>query len=134
MLSDLKRDEAIGVTERIPYGDPVYWCHRMVVTRTHNRTSRRTVYLSPLNKHCQRERFPTESSLHLARRMPNATWKTASDAWNGYHSVPFRQSDRHLTTFITPFVRWRYKPQGFLSSGDGYNRRFDAILSHFERK
>jgi len=25
-------------------------------------------------------------------------------------------------------------PQGFLSSGDGYNRRFDAILSEFSRK
>ena len=25
-------------------------------------------------------------------------------------------------------------PQGFLSSGDGYNRRFDAILSDFELK
>ena len=41
-----------------------------------------------------------------------------------------------MTTFTTPFGRWRYTraPQGFLSSGDGYNRRFDAILSTFERK
>ena len=47
-----------------------------------------------------------------------------------------RQSDRHLTTFITPFGRWQYAraPQGFLSSGDGYNRRFDAVLSNVERK
>ena len=54
----------------------------------------------------------------------------------GYHSVPLRESDRHLTTFITPFGRWRYTraPQGFLSSGDGYNRRFEAILTDFERK
>ena len=59
-----------------------------------------------------------------------------TDAWNGYHSVPLRKSDRHLTTFITPFGRWRYTraPQGFLSSGDGYNRRFDEIISEFERK
>ena len=68
--------------------------------------------------------------------MPKGTWKTVSDAWNGYHSVPIHQSDRHLTTFIIPFGRWRYTraPQCFLSSGDGYNRRFDAILSDFERK
>ena len=136
VLSDLKRDEALRVIERIPYGEPVSWCHRMVVTRKHNGTPRRTVDLSPLNKHCKRETFPTESPFHLARRVPKGTWKTVSDAWNGYHSVPLRQSDRHLTTFITPFGRWRYTraPQGFLSSGDGYNRRFDAILSDFERK
>ena len=59
-----------------------------------------------------------------------------TDAWNGYHSVPLRESDRHLTTFITPFGRWRYtrSPQGFLSSGDGYNRRFSAILTDFLRQ
>lgn len=77
-----------------------------------------------------------ESPFNLARRIPKDTWKTVTDAWNGYHSVPLRASDRHLTTFITPFGRWRYTraPQGFLSSGDGYNRRFDAVLAEFERK
>lgn len=136
VLDDLLRDEALGVIERVPYGEPVRWCHRMVVTRKHDGSPRRTVDLSPLNKFCQRETFSTESPFHLARRIPKGTWKTVTDAWNGYHSVPLRESDRHLTTFITPFGRWRYTraPQGFLSSGDGYNRRFDAVLSDFERK
>ena len=77
-----------------------------------------------------------EAPFHLERRIPKDTWKTVTDAWNGYHSVPLHQSDRHLTTFITPFGPWRYTraPQGFLSSGDGYNRRFDAVLSTFDRK
>ena len=134
--ADLLRDEALGVIENVPYGEPVTWCHRMVVTRKHNGSPRRTVDLSPLNKHCKRETFANESPFHLARRVPPDTWKTVTDAWNGYHSVPLRESDRHLTTFISPFGRWRYKraPQGFLSSGDGYNRRFDAVLSDFERK
>ena len=133
---DLLRDEALGVIERVPYGEPVTWCHRMVVTRKHDGSPRRTVDLSPLNKFCQRETFAMESPFNLARRIPMDTWKTVTDAWNGYHSVPLRVSDRHLTTFITPFGRWRYTraPQGFLSSGDGYNRRFDAILAEFERK
>ena len=136
VYDDLLRDEALGVIERVPYGDPVTWCHRMVITRKHNGSPRRTVDLSPLNKFCRRETFATESPFHLARRIPKDTWKTVTDAWNGYHSVPLRESDRHLTTFITPFGRWRYTraPQGFLSSGDGYNRRFDAVLSDYERK
>ena len=136
VYEDLLRDEALGVIERVPYGEPVTWCHRMVITRKHDGSPRRTVDLSPLNKFCKRETFATETPFHLARRIPKDTWKTVTDAWNGYHSVPLRQSDRHLTTFITPFGRWRYTraPQGFLSSGDGYNRRFDAVLSTFERK
>jgi len=44
-----------------------------------------------------------ESPFHLARQIPKDTWKTVMDAWNGYHSIPLRESDRHLTTFITPF-------------------------------
>ncbi len=133
---DLLRDEALGVIEKVPYGVPVSWCHRMVVTRKHDGTPRRTMDLSPLNKFCKRETFASEAPFQLARRVPGNTWKTVTDAWNGYHSVPLRESDRHLTTFITPFGRWRYTraPQGFLSSGDGYNRRFDAILSDFQRK
>ena len=136
VYKDLLRDEALGVVEKVPYGEPVTWCHRMVVTRKHNGDPRRTVDLSPLNKHCNRETFASESPFHLARKIPKGTWKTVTDAWNGYHSVPLRESDRHLTTFITPFGRWRYTraPQGFLSSGDGYNRRFEAILTDFERK
>ncbi len=130
-------DEALGVVERVPYGELVTWCHHMVVTGKHDgsprRSPRRTVDLSP---HCQRETFPTESPFHLVRRIPKNTWKMVTDAWNGYHSIPLRASDRHLTTFITPFGRWRYTraPQGFLSSGDGYNRRFNAILSEFKHK
>ena len=136
VYEDLLRDEALGVIERVPAGVPVTWCHRMVVTRKHDGTPRRTVDLSPLNRFCTRETFPAEAPFHLARRVPGNTWKTVSDAWNGYHSVPLRESDRHLTTFITPFGKFRYTraPQGFLSSGDGYNKRFDAILSDFVRK
>lgn len=136
VFDDLLRDEALGVIERVPYGEPVTWCHRMVVTRKHDGNPRRTVDLSPLNKFCKRETFATESPFKLARRIPKRTWKTVTDAWNGYHSVLLREKDRYLTTFITPFGRWRYTraPQGFVSSGDGYNRRFDAITSHFERK
>jgi hypothetical protein len=108
----------------------------MVVTRKHDGTPRRTVDLSPLNRQCKRETHSSETFFYLAHRIPRQTWKSVTDAWNGYHSVALHQSDRHLTTFITPFGRWRYAraPQGYLSSGDGYNRRFDAILAGFERQ
>ena len=33
VYKDLIRDEALGVIEKVPYGEPVTWCHRMVVTR-----------------------------------------------------------------------------------------------------
>ena len=92
--------------------------------------------LLPLNKFCKRETHASEALFHLARRVPRNTWKTGTNAWNWYHSVPLQDSDRHLTTFITPFGKWQYAraPQGLLSSGDGYNRRFSAIIADFLRK
>ena len=121
--ADLLRDEALAVIERVPYGEPVSWCHNGC-NKKHDGSPRRTVDLSPLNKHCKRETFGSDSPFHLARRIPKHTCKTVTNAWNGYHSVPLCEADRHLTTFITPYGRWRYAraPQGFLSSGDGYNR------------
>ena len=49
---DLKRDESLGVIERVPHGETSTWCHRMVNARKEDGNPRRTVDLSPLNKHC----------------------------------------------------------------------------------
>ena len=136
VYEDLMNDVALGVIERVPEGEPATWCHRMVITRKRTGKPRRVVDLSRLNKYCKRDLHVTESPFHAARRIPAGTWKTVIDAWNGYHSVALRESDRHLTTFITPFGLFRYRRavQGYKSSGDGYNRRLDSILSTFERK
>ena len=59
--------------------------------------------------------------------------KTVVDCWHGYHSVPLHPADRHLTTFLTPWGRYRYitTPQGLLSAGDGYTHRKADIMAGF---
>ena len=32
VLADIQKDEDMGVIEKVPYGEPTTWCHRMVVT------------------------------------------------------------------------------------------------------
>ena len=68
--------------------------------------------------------------------IPPDTWKSVTDQCNGYHSVPLREEDRYLTTFITEWGRYRNKvaPQGSSASGDGYSRRYDEIIADVERK
>ena len=78
-----------------------------------------------------RDRHVLQKNLFkLAGRTPKGTLKTVTNAWNGYHGVSLKESDRHLTTFITLFGRFRYTkaPQVFVSSGVGYNRRFFYCL------
>ena len=136
VLKDLERDVRIGVLEKVSPNTPVTWCSRMVVAAKADGSPRRTVDLQPQNRHAVRQTHHVPSPFHLADRIPQHTKKTVTDAWNGYHSVPIREEDRHITTFITPWGRFRYRvaPQGFLASGDAYTQRFDSIIADFPNK
>lgn len=92
--------------------------------------------LQALNSHATRETHHTQSPFHQAGFVPHNKKKTVFDAWNGYHSVPLHKDDRHLTTFITLWGRYRYcvAPQGHIASGDGYIRRFDEIVADIPQK
>ena len=76
------------------------------------------VNLQLLNKFCKRE-WVTNTPAKQARAVPKRAWKSVTDAWNGYHSVPLRKEDRHPTTFITPWGRICYlrNPQGVVGAG-----------------
>ncbi|CAG2212522.1 unnamed protein product [Mytilus edulis] len=101
VYADLERDVRIGVLERVSQNTPTTWCSRMVVTSKADDTPRRTVDLQPQNRHSVRQTHHVPSPFHLADRVPQAMKKTVTETWNGYHSVPIREEDRHFTTFIT---------------------------------
>ena len=132
----LTKQTSQDTIERVPHGEPVTWCSRCTPTIKPNGKMCFTVDYSALNQCCSRETHYVEPPFRVVRRIPGGTWKTVTDASDGYHLVPIRQSDRPLTTFITPYGRYRYKraPQGFVGSGDGFNRRFDEILVDMVRK
>ena len=132
----LDQDVRLGVLEPVPVGEPTIWCHHMVICPKKSGKLRRTVDLQPLNKFAKRETHHTRSPFLQARSIPSHTYKTTFDAWNGYHSVPLHPDDRHYTTFITPWGRYRYcvAPQGYIASGDGYTRRFDEIVATIPQK
>ena len=132
----LDRDEAIGVIEKVPPGTPTTWCHRMVCVPKKDLSPRRTVNFVPLNQYSSRQTHHTMSPFHQASMVPPNTYKTVLDAWNGYHSCALDEESKHLTTFITPFGRYRYRklPQGFLAAGDAYTDRYDKIIADVEDK
>lgn len=129
--ASLEQDVRLGVIEPVPIGEPVTWCHRMIVCAKKNGEPRRTVDFRALNTYAKRETHYTQSPFHQARSVPAQKKKSVLDAWNGYHSVPLHEDDRHYTTFITPWGRYRYcvAPQGYIASGDSYTRRYDQIIA-----
>ena len=127
----LDRDELLGVIEKVPVNEPVSWCSRMVITPKHDGTPRRVVDFGQINKNAPRQTHHTKSPYIIAASIPSGKVKTVLDNWHGYHSVPIHPDDRPLTTFLTPYGRYRYitTPQGFISAGDGYTQRMDMIVA-----
>ena len=119
----LDRDVQLGVLEPVPVNEPVTWCSRMVVTPKANGEPRRVVDFQALNNCAPRQTHHTESPWALVSSIPPNQVKSVLDCFNGYHSVPIAEEDRHYTTFITPWGSFRYRttPQGFLAAQDGYN-------------
>ena len=134
--AQLDRDVKLGVIEPVPWGEPVTWCSRMITVAKADGSPRRTIDLKSLNDASVRQTHHTQPPFHQAMSVPQNTLKTVMDAWNGFHSLAIRDQDRHYTTFITPWGRYRYcsATQGFLASGDAYTRRFDEIIAHINNK
>ncbi|CAC5357528.1 unnamed protein product [Mytilus coruscus] len=107
----------------------------MVVTSKADGTPRRTVDLQPQNRHSVRQTHHVPSPFHLADRVPQGMKKTVTDAWNGYHSVPIREEDRHFDIHHTMgALQVQGCSTGIHGSGGAYNQRFDAIISNFNDK
>ena len=92
----------------------------MVVVAKKSGKPRRTVDLSPLNKHYLMKTNSTEVPFFQVSCVKPGTFKSVLNAWNGYHAVELEEDSRNLTSFITPFGTYRYRrvPQGQSGSGD----------------
>ena len=126
----LDRDERLGVIERVPVNEPVTWVSRMLNPAKSDGSPRRVIDYQQVNMHTPRQTHHTRSPWAIASSIPAGTYKSVLDCSNGYHSVPIHPADRHITTFLTPWGRYRYRttPQGLKSSGDGYTQRSDIVM------
>ncbi|XP_045105474.1 uncharacterized protein LOC123500985 [Portunus trituberculatus] len=122
-----------GIIE--PAGDePSAWCHPLVVVAK-DKGVRITVDLTKLNSQVSRPAHPAPTPYAAVRRVtPSSRFFTTADALCGYWQLVLDEKDRHLTTFITPFGRFRHcrGPMGFAATGDAYCHRGDLALQGLE--
>ena len=117
------------------------WCAPIVVAPKKNTDRiRMCVDLSHLNRYVKRERYqsPTPAEAIADISACQAKFFTVLDAMKGYHQCPLDQESQLLTTFITPFGRFKYMhaPYGISSISEHYDRRmYEAFegLSGFHR-
>ena len=132
----MDKDFEQGIIEKVSQGEPTEWCARMVVVPKRNGGPRRTVDYQKLNSNCLREMHHTPTPFSLVTSIPQHTFKTTADAHNGFHQSQLDEISSKLTTFVTPWGRYRYlrTPMGLFSSTDAYTRKFDDVIEHIPRK
>ena len=132
----LDEDVRKGILEPVPVGEPTEWCARMVVVAKKSGQPRRTIDYQKLNMACRREIHHTPTPFDLVSVILHCTYKTTADAHWGFHQVKLHEDSRKLTTFITPWGRYRYcrTPMGHCAAPDAYTRRFDVAIAGIPRK
>lgn len=120
----------------VPAGESTEWCARMVVVAKKSGRPRRTVDYQRLNACCSRETHHTRAPFDIVSSVPTRTYKTVADAFSGFHQVELDEASSRLTTFITPWGRYRYlrTPMGHCAASDAYTKRFDDAIDDIPRK
>ena len=132
----LKEELDLLVSQNIitPVTEPTEWCAPIVVApKKDSDRIRMCVDLSKLNRFVRREHYPSVTPAEAVADIAQAKAKrfTVFDALKGYHQVPLDEESQALTTFITPFGRFKYlrAPYGICSISDHYNRRMDGAFA-----
>ena len=116
-----------------PVTEPTEWCAPIVVApKKDTDRIRLCVDLSRLNRYVRREEYqsptPAEAVADIAAE--EAKFFTVLDAKKGYHQCPLAEASQLMTTFITPFGRFKYHraPYGLSSIAEHYNRRMADVF------
>ena len=111
-----------------PVVEVTEWCAPIVVTPKKNTDRiRMCVDLSRLNRYVRREWYQSSTPAEAVADIAASSAKvfTVLDAMKGYHQCPLDENSQLLTTFITPYGRFKYlrAPYGISSISEHYDRR-----------
>ena len=118
-----------GVITKV--NQPTEWCSNMVVVPKANGKVRICVDLSKLNESVKRERHPLPAVDQTLAQLAGARLFTKLDANSGFWQIPLAPASSLLTTFITPFGRYRFNrlPFGISSAPEHFQRRMSEALA-----
>ena len=111
--------------------EPTEWVNSMVAVESKH-TFKIRLCLDPqhLNKAILRPHYPMRTPEDILTRLSGAKYFTKLDARSGYWAIKLSNQSSFLTTFNTPFGRYRYLilAFGLKSSQDEFQRKIDECL------
>ena len=110
--------------------EPTSWVNSLVCVEKPNGKIRICLDPKALNDNIRRPHYPMRSIDDITAKLAGAKYFSVLDATKGYWSICLDQESSFLTTFNTPFGRYRYLrlPMGIRSSQDIFQRKVDEML------
>ena len=113
-----------------PVDTPTDWISSLVVVAKSNNKIRLCIDPKPLNKALKRNNYAMPTIDDVLPDLQEARYFTHLDAKNGFWHVQLDEDSSFLTTFETPFgkYRWLRMPFGVSPAPEEFQRRIDVAL------
>ena len=113
-----------------PVKEPTEWINSMAVAYKSDGSLRICIDPADLNRAIRREHYPMQTLEDVVSRMPDAKVFSKVDAKSGYWQLRLSKESSLMTTFNTPFGRFRYLvlPFGISSASEIWQR---AMIDEF---
>ena len=113
-----------------PVTEPTDWISSMVVVTKKNGMLRICLDPKDLNRAIQQDHYPLPTIEDVAICLHGAKLFTVLDVKNGFWHVALDELSSYLTTFYTPFgrFRWNRMPFGICSAPEIFQRRMHQLI------
>ena len=114
---------------------PTKWVNSMVAAEKKN-SNRLRICIDPqnLNAAIQREHYQLPTIEEITSRLAGTKYFSKVDANSGYWQIPLDEESSYLTTFGTPFGRFRFLrlPFGLNCAQEVYHKRVHEMFDDME--
>ncbi|XP_064477846.1 uncharacterized protein LOC135391507 [Ornithodoros turicata] len=126
---ELDKMEKNGVIR--PVEGPTAWCAGIVPVVKPSGNVRICVDLTKLNASVLRERYTLPTVEETLGQLGNASVFSKLNANSGFYKIKLSQESQELTTFITPFGRYRFTRMrfGITSAPEYFQKKMAEVLS-----
>jgi hypothetical protein len=132
LRKELTRLESLQLIKSVV--EPTPWVQQMAIVVKKDGSLRLCLDPRELNKVVVRERYTLPTADEIFNRMHGAQFFSFLDATQGFHHIKLNHKSSLLTTFNTPFGRYRWlrMPYGLASASEVFHRRMVECLRDLE--
>ena len=118
----------------MPVKEPTDWVSSLVVVEKKNKKLRVCLDPKDLNNNLKRSHYPLPTLDEIIPDLHNSKVFSTFDCRNGYWQVGLSEKSSFLTTFNTPFGRYRWlrMPFGLSSASEEYQRRMTEAIGDLD--